>query len=102
MDLISAIVAVAIVFIIAMAVKNCPTKPQLEEPVMERGRAKGMLTLGKRDYGASDVTTVAQQETVREWTEETKNNKVNIIIITDSSIKYLLFLITCQHSFYLT
>ena len=66
MDLISAIVAVAIVFIIAMAVKNHPTKHQLAEPVMERGRAKGMLTLGKRDYGASDVTTVAQQETVRE------------------------------------
>ena len=69
---------------------------------MERGRAKGMLALGERDYGASDMTTMAQQETVREWTEETNDNKVNIIIITDSSIKYLLFLIICQHSFYFT
>ena len=39
---------------------------KLEELVMERGRAKGRLALGKRDYGSSDVTTVAQQETVRE------------------------------------
>ena len=69
---------------------------------MERGRAKGKLALGKRDYGASDVTTVAQQETGREWTEETKNNKVNITIITESFIKYSVFLITCQHSFYFT
>ena len=81
MDLISSIIAVAIVFISAMAVKDCPTKPQLEEPVMERGRAKGMLALGERDYGTSDVTTMAQQETVREWTEETNDNKVNIILL---------------------
>ena len=33
---------------------------------MERGRAKGKMALGRRDYGSSDVTTVAQQETVRE------------------------------------
>ena len=41
-------------------------KGKVEEPVMERGRAKGKMALGKRDYGSSDVTTVAQQETVRE------------------------------------
>ena len=41
-------------------------KAKLEEPVMERGRAKGKMALGRRDYGSSDVTTVAQQETVRE------------------------------------
>ena len=41
-------------------------KEKLEEPVMERGRAKGKMALGRRDYGSSDVTTVAQQETVRE------------------------------------
>ena len=41
-------------------------KRKVEEPVMERGRAKGKMALGKRDYGSSDVTTVAQQETVRE------------------------------------
>ena len=69
MDLITAIVtaivtAVAIALIIAMAIKSPPTK--LEEPVMERSRAKGKMALGRRDYGSSDVTTVAQQETVRE------------------------------------
>ena len=65
MELIIAIVtAVAIALIIAMAIKDHPTK--LEEPVMERGRAKGKMALGRRDYGSSDVTTVAQQETVRE------------------------------------
>ena len=41
-------------------------KAKLEEPVMERGRAKGKMALGRRDYGSSDVTTVAQQEIVRE------------------------------------
>ena len=65
MDFITAIItAVAIALIIAMAIKSHPTK--LEEPVMERGRAKGKMALGKRDYGSSDVTTVAQQEMVRE------------------------------------
>ena len=39
---------------------------ELEEPVMESGRDKGRLVLGKRDYESSDVTVVAQQETVRE------------------------------------
>ena len=63
MDLITAIVAVAIALIIAIAIKSPPTK--LEEPVMERGRAKGKMALRKREYGSSDVTTVAQQETVR-------------------------------------
>ena len=64
MELIFAIVAVAIALVIAVAMKNRPTK--LEEPVMERGRAKGELVLGKRDYGSSVVTVVAQQETMRE------------------------------------
>ena len=65
MDLITAIiVAVAIALIIAVAIKSPPTK--LEEPVIERGRAKGKMALGRRDYGSSDVTTVALQETVRE------------------------------------
>ena len=64
MDLITAIVAVAIALIIAVAIKSPPIK--LEEPVMERGRDKGRMVLGRRDYGSSDVTTVAQQETVRE------------------------------------
>ena len=48
MDLISAIVAIAIALIIAVAIKDCPTK--LEEPDMERGRAKGKMALGRRDY----------------------------------------------------
>jgi hypothetical protein len=66
MGLITAIiVAVAIALIIATTTKNRPTE-FLEEPAMEKSRAKGKLVLGKRDYGSSDVTTVAQQETVRE------------------------------------
>ena len=65
MDLITAIVtAIAIALIIAAAIKSHPNK--LEEPVMERSRAKGKMALGRRDYGSNDVTTVAQQETVRE------------------------------------
>ena len=64
MELVIAVIAVAILVVIIMMIKNCPTK--LEEPVMEVGRAKGMMALGKREYEASDVTTVAQQETVRE------------------------------------
>lgn len=64
MDMIIAITAIAIALVIAMVIKNHPTK--LKEPVMERGRAKGKLVFGKRDYEPSDVTTVAQQETVRE------------------------------------
>ena len=48
MDLISAIIAVAIALIISVAIKDCPTK--LEEPDMERGRAKGKMALGRRDY----------------------------------------------------
>ena len=58
------IVAITVAIAIAVMFKTHPAK--LEEPVMEVGRAKGMLALGNRDYGASDVTTVAQQETVRE------------------------------------
>ena len=64
MDLIIAITAVVIALVITVVIKNHSTK--LKEPVMERGRAKGVLALGKRDYEPSDVTTVAQQETVRE------------------------------------
>ena len=64
MELIFAIVAVAIALVIAVVMKNRPTK--LEEPFMERGRAKGELVLGKRDYGSSVVTVVAQQEIMRE------------------------------------
>ena len=41
-------------------------KEKLKEPVMERGRDKGRLAIGKRDYRSSDVTTVALQETMRE------------------------------------
>ena len=41
-------------------------KEYLEESVMERDRDKGRLALGRRDCGSGDVTTVAQQETVRE------------------------------------
>ena len=81
MDLVLAIIAVAIAFAIAVAIMNPPTKNQLEEPVMERGRDKGKLVFGKREYESSNVTTVAQQETVREWIEETKNNKVHNSII---------------------
>ena len=93
------IIAIIVAIAIAVMFKNHPAK--LEEPEMEVGRATGMLALRKRDYGVSDVTTVAQQETVRERTEETKNNKVNIIT-TDSSIQYSVSIITyCQHSFYL-
>jgi hypothetical protein len=58
------IVAVAFTLIIAATTKNSPTK--LEEPIMERSRAKGKMALGRRDYGSSDVITVAQQETARE------------------------------------
>ena len=64
MELILAITAVAIALIIAMVIKNCPTK--LKDPVMETGRAQGKLALGKRDYESSDVTVIAQQETARE------------------------------------
>ena len=64
MELVIAVIAVAILLVIIIMVKNRPTKP--EEPVMEVGRTKGMMALGKRDYKASDVITVAQQETVRE------------------------------------
>ena len=64
MELVIAVIAIIILLVTLMMIKNHPTK--LEEPVMEVGRAKGMLALRKREYGASDVTTVAQQETVRE------------------------------------
>ena len=64
MELVIAVIVAAILFVAIMVIKNRPTK--LEEPVMEKGRAKGKMALGRRDYGLSDVTTVAQQETVRE------------------------------------
>ena len=63
MELVIAVIAVAILLVTIMMIKRCPTKP--EEPVMEVGRAKGMMALGKRDYEASDVITVAQQETLK-------------------------------------
>ena len=64
MEVVIAVIVAAILLVAIMVIKNCPTK--LEEPVMERGRAKGKMVLGRRDYGSSDVTTMAQQETVRE------------------------------------
>ena len=64
MELVIAVIVAAILLVAIMVIKNCPTK--LKEPVMERGRAKGKMALGRRDCGSSDVTTVAQQETVRE------------------------------------
>ena len=64
MEVVIAVIVAAILLVAIMVIKNRPTK--LEEPVMERGRAKGKMALGRRDYGSSDVTTVAQQETVRE------------------------------------
>ena len=66
MELVIAVIVAAILLVAIMVIKNCPTK--LKEPVMERGRAKGKMALGRRGYhnGSSDVTTVAQQETVRE------------------------------------
>jgi hypothetical protein len=64
MELVIAVIVAAILLVTIMVTRNCPTK--LEEPVMERGRAKGRMALGKRDYWSSDVTTVAQQETARE------------------------------------
>ena len=65
MELVIAVIVAAILLVAIMVIRSRPTK--LEEPVMERGRAKGKMALGKRDYGtSSDVTTVAQQETVRE------------------------------------
>ena len=64
MELVITVIAIIILLATIMMIKNHPTK--LEEAVMEVGRAKGMLALGKRDYGASNMTTVAQQETVRE------------------------------------
>ena len=65
MELALVVIAVAIVLVTIIVIKNCPTK--LEEPVMERGRDKGKLVFGKREYEVSDVTVVAQQETVREY-----------------------------------
>jgi hypothetical protein len=64
MELVIVAIIAAILLVAIVMTRNCPTK--LEEPVMERSRAKGKMALGKRDYGSSDVTTVAQQETVRE------------------------------------
>ena len=64
MELVIAVIVAAILLVAIMVIRSRPTK--LEEPVMERGRDKGRLALGRRDYGSSDVTTVAQQETVRE------------------------------------
>ena len=64
MELVIAVIVAAILLVAITVIKNRPTK--LEEPVMERSRAKGKMALGRRDYGSSDVTTVAQQETVRE------------------------------------
>jgi hypothetical protein len=60
MELVIAVIVAAILLIAIVLSRNCPTK--LEEPVMERGRTKGKMALGRRDYGSSDVTTVAQQE----------------------------------------
>ena len=65
MELILVVIAVAIMLVIAMVIMHHPN--ELEEPVMETSRAKGKLVLGKRDCEPSDVTVVAQQETVREW-----------------------------------
>ena len=64
MELGIAVIVAVILFVAIMVIRSRPTK--LEEPVMERGRAKGKMALGRRDYGSSDVTTVAQQETARE------------------------------------
>jgi hypothetical protein len=64
MELFIAAIVAAILLVAIVMTRNRPTK--LEEPVMERGRAKGRMALGNGDYWSSDVTTVAQQETVRE------------------------------------
>ena len=65
MELVLAVIAIIVVLTAAnMVFKNRPTK--LEEPVIKRGGAKGMLVIGKRDHKVGDVTTIAQQETVRE------------------------------------
>ena len=64
MEVVIAVIVAAILLIAIMVIRSRPTK--LEEPVMERSRPKGKMALGRRDYGSSDVTTVAQQETVRE------------------------------------
>lgn len=70
MELVLAVIAIIIVPTVANIIfKNRPTK--LEELVMERGRAKEMLVIGKSDYVLNDATTIAQQETVREWTLDT-------------------------------
>ena len=58
MELVLVVIAVAIMLVIALAIKNRPTK--LKEPVMETGRAKGRLVLGNRDYESSDMIVVAQ------------------------------------------
>ena len=58
------VVLVIVLSTVLLWVKVKNTK--LKEPVMETGRAKGRLVLGNRDYESSDVTVVAQQETVRE------------------------------------
>ena len=48
MELILAIIAIAIVLSIAMVIKNRLTK--WEEPVVESGRTTGKLVAGKGDY----------------------------------------------------
>ena len=75
MELVLAVIAIIVVLTAAnMVFKNRPTK--LEEPVMERGGAKGMLVIGKRDHEVGDVTTIAQQETVIEWTLDTNSHTI--------------------------
>ena len=45
MELVITVIAVAILPVTIMMIQNRPTKP--EEPVMEVGRAKGMMVLGR-------------------------------------------------------
>lgn len=95
MDTILAVIVIAIALIIATGIKNRPTK--LKEPVMERGRDKGKLVVGKTEYESSDVTVVAQQETVRENEpkRQTLNRTPQLILPVYCQLIIALFIYTC-------
>ena len=74
MELVLAVVIVAIMLITIM---NCPTEQG--EPVMETGRDKGRLMLGKGDYESSDVNQVMCTE-LEEPVMETGRDKGKLVL----------------------
>ena len=69
-QLLMVLAAVALTVVLGLAlivcITNHPTKLQPCQPVMETSQDRGTLVTGSKDNKASDMTTTAIQETVRE------------------------------------